>query len=197
MKSAELFELSQQMRQLASKVMNDLNITGHCKEIGGVLNIVGSLKNDLILNHRDIDLHFYTDEPMIEKSFLFIKSLAENKAIKDIQYKNLLDTKEECIEWHVWYEHSDQSIWKLDIIHIRKGSFYDGFFEQVTDKIIKRLTPETKETILRIKYNLGEKSDVPGIQIYHAVLEHGIKTYADFIQWQKENPLDHILEWLP
>jgi hypothetical protein len=38
-----------------------------------------------MLNHRDIDLHIYTDEPMVEKSFSFMKSIAENKAVKDIQ----------------------------------------------------------------------------------------------------------------
>ncbi len=197
MKDSELFELSRQMRQAASKVLADLNITEYCREIDGSLNIVGSLKTDLMLNHRDIDLHFYTSEPMVEKSFAFMKCLAENNAIKDIQYKNLLDTKEECIEWHLWYEAEKGITWKLDIIHIRKGSFYDGFFEAVTDKVIQKLTPETKEIILRIKYELGEKSNVPGIQIYHAVLEHGVKNYADFIQWQRENPLDSILEWVP
>ncbi len=197
MKGFELFELSRQMRQAASKILTDLNIAGHCKEVEGSLNIVGSLKTDLMLNHRDIDLHFYTSEPMIEKSFSFMKGLAENNAIKDIQYKNLLDTKERCIEWHLWYEAEEGITWKLDIIHIRKGSFYDGFFEGVTDKVIKKLTPKTKEIILRIKYELGEKSNVPGIQIYHAVLEHGVKNCADFIEWQKENPLDSILEWVP
>ncbi len=197
MKSAELFELSRQMRQAASKVLTDLNIAEHCREIVGSLNIVGSLKTDLMLNHRDIDLHFYTSGPMIEKSFAFMERLAKNNAVKDIQYKNLLDTKEECIEWHLWYEAEEGISWKLDIIHIRKGSFYDGFFEEVTDRVIQKLTSETKEIILQIKHDLGEKSDVPGIQIYHAVLEHDVKNYADFIQWQKENPLNSILEWVP
>jgi hypothetical protein len=197
MKRAELFELSRQMRQSALKVLDDLDITDRCREIGGSLNIVGSLKTDLMMNHRDIDLHIYTDEPVVEKSFSFMKKLAENKAVKDIQYKNLLDTKEDCIEWHILYKNNDKSVWKLDIIHIRKGSFYDGFVEQVTDKIIGKLTPETKETILRIKYELGQESDVQGIQIYHAVLEQNIKNYAEFLQWQKENPLNNVLEWLP
>ena len=149
------------------------------------------------MNHRDIDLHVYTGEPMVEKSFYFMKEIYENKAVKDIRYKNLLYTKEECIEWHLWYEDEERITWKLDIIHIRKGSFYDGFFERVTDKIIEKLTPEAKEAILQMKYELGEKSDVPGIQIYHAVLEHGIKNYADFIQWLKKNPVDAVLEWIP
>ena len=197
MKGSELFELSRQMRQAALKVLTELNMAEHCREVDGSLNIVGSLKTDLMLNHRDIDLHFYTSEPMIEKSFAFMKGLAENNAIKDIQYKNLLDTKEECIEWHLWYEAKKGITWKLDIIHIRKGSFYDGFFEAVTDKVIQKLTPETKKIILQIKHELGETSEVPGIQIYHAILEHGVKNYTDFTRWQKENPLDDILEWVP
>jgi hypothetical protein len=197
MKGSELFELSRRIRQSALQVLTDLNIAEHCREVGGELNIVGSLKTDLMLNHRDIDLHFYTGEPMIEKSFAFMERLAKNNAVKNIQYKNLLDTKEECIEWHLWYQAEKGITWKLDIIHIRKGSLYDGFFEKVTDKLIERLTPETKEAILRIKFELGEKSNVQGIQIYHAVLEHGIKKYADFIQWSKKNPVDAVLEWMP
>ena len=53
-----------------------------------------------MLNHQDIDLHIYTDEPMVERSFSFMKGIARNKAVKDIQYKNLLDTKEEWIDWN-------------------------------------------------------------------------------------------------
>jgi len=197
MESSELLELSRELRQSAQRVLNDLNIVSSCLLVGGKVNIVGSFKSDLMLNHLDIDMHIYTDEPMVEKSFSFMKMVAENNAIKDIQYKNLLDTKEECIEWHLWFEDKNKSNWKLDIIHIRKGSLYDGFFEKVTDRIIEKLTPETKETILQIKHELGEKSNVPGIQIYHAVLEHGIKNYIDFIQWSKDNPLDSVLEWHP
>ncbi len=197
MEKSELLELSRQMGQSALKVLNDLDIETSCRSVGGSLNIVGSLKSCLMLNHRDIDLHLYTGAPMVEKSFSFMKKIAENNKVKDIQYKNLLDTKEECIEWHLWFEDKDKSTWKLDIIHIRKGSFYDGFFERVTDKIIEKLTPETKETILQIKCELGGKSDVPGIQIYHAVLGHGIKNYADFILWTKKNPVDTVLKWIP
>lgn len=197
MKSSELLTLSQLMRHSALSVLNDLEVVKSCHQVGGKVNMVGSLKTDLMLNHRDIDLHIYTDEPMVEKSFSFMRRIAENKAVKDIQFKNLLDTKEDCIEWHLWYENEETITWKLDIIHIRKGSFYDGFFEKVTDSIIEKLTPETKESILQIKYGLGEKSNVPGIQIYQAVLEHGINNYVDFVQWSKKNPVNSVLEWMP
>ena len=197
MEKSELLELSRQMRRSALEMLDHLNIEKSCHHVGGTMNVVGSLKTDLMLNHRDVDLHIYTGEPIIEKSFSFMNKVAENEAVKDIQYKNLLDTKEECIEWHLWCEGKDKSIWKFDIIHIRKGSFYDGFFEKVTDRIIEKLKPETKEAILQIKYELGGKSAVQGIQVYHAVLGHGIKNYEDFIQWSKENPVNTVLDWIP
>jgi len=150
-----------------------------------------------MLNHRDIDLHLYSEEPIIEKSFSLIKQFATNNRVKDIQYKNLLDTKEECIEWHLLFENEDNEKWKLDIIHIRKGSYYDGYFENVTERIIQKLTPETKNIILEIKYKLGAKSEIPGIQVYQAVLDCGVKNYTDFIDWQKNNSSNEILEWIP
>jgi len=197
MRNAELLTLSREMRESALRVLNDLEVVNYCHHVGGTANTIGSLKSDLMLNHRDIDLHVYTDEPLVEKSFYIMKNIAKNRAVKDIQYKNLLDTKEECIEWHLWYEDKEQNPWKVDIIHIRQGSFYDGFFEKVTDRIIERLTQETKIAILDIKHGLGEKSNVPGIQIYHAVLEHGIKNYREFIPWAELHPVDAILEWMP
>ncbi|MCK9205183.1 MAG: phosphoglycerate mutase family protein [Bacteroidales bacterium] len=196
MEISDIFELSRGTRQSALKVLKALDVVNICHGVGATVNIVGSLKTDLMMDHLDIDLHVYTDEPMVKKSFSFMEKISENKAIKNIQYKNLLDTEEECIEWHAWYEHGDKRIWKLDIIHIRKGSCYDGFVEKVTDKIIKQLTPETKEAILRIKYEMTSENNAQGIQIYYAVLEQGIRNYSDFAQWQKENPMAGILKWI-
>jgi hypothetical protein len=34
-----------------------------------------------------------------------------------------------------------------------------------------------------------------GIEIYKAVLQHGIRTYADFIKWREANPPQGIVEW--
>lgn len=197
MNSSELLILSRQIRQSASRVLEKLGIVNCCHTLGIDVNIIGSLKSDLMLNHRDIDLHVYSEEPIIEKSFSLIKQIAANNVIKDIQYKNLLDTKEACIEWHLLFDNENGEIWKIDIIHIRKGSYYDGYFENVTERIIQRLTPETKNIILEIKYKLGAGSSVPGIQIYQAVLDCGIKNYTDFIKWQKDNSSEKILEWIP
>lgn len=39
-----------------------------------------------------------------------------------IEYGNLLDTNEECLEWHAWYADADDQLWQIDMIHMPKGS---------------------------------------------------------------------------
>ncbi len=197
MKEVDLSELSRQMSNSALRVLEDLDFADICRRVGGMVNIVGSLKTGLMMNKADIDLHIYTGEPMLKKSFAIMERLSENSAVKNFQYINLLNTREDCIEWHVWYEGADQKRWKLDIIHIRKGSYYDGFFEKVADRILHGLTPEIREAILKIKYALGEESDVKGIQVYQAVMESGVRDYPEFLQWLEVHRTVDILEWMP
>lgn len=73
----------------------------------------------------------------------------------------------------------------FDIIHILKGSSFDGVVERVTDVIIEKLTPVTKEAILRIKYDVPEGVKVSGIEIYQAVFSGGVRNYPDFKEWRK------------
>ena len=89
------------------------------------------------MKSRDIDTHIYTDKLDISKSFSVIQELAERLSLKEILYKNGIDTEEECIEWHALCEDKDRNIWKFDMIHIRRGSKYNGTAERVTDTIIK------------------------------------------------------------
>ena len=56
------------------------------------------------MKSRDIDLHIYTGKLDITESFSVMQELAERLKLKEIQYKNLVHTEEECIEWHALYE---------------------------------------------------------------------------------------------
>ena len=63
-----------------------------------------------------------------------------------------LTLKDACLEWHAWYEDLDGKMWHIDMIHIVKGSRYDGYFEVVSDRILAVLTEEQRNTILRLKF---------------------------------------------
>ncbi len=197
MNNQDLFEMSYRTRQAAFEVLQGLGIEETVRKMGGTMHIVGSLKTDLMMWNRDIDIHVYSGGDMLSWSFALMAAVSRNGAVKEFHCLNLLDTPEECIEWHVTCVMADGTPWKLDLIHIREGSRYDGYVEKVTDRIAARLDPRTREAILCIKYELGEQSNVKGVEIYNAVLEYGINNCLDFIQWRAENQVNGILEWMP
>ena len=52
-----------------------------------------------------------------------------------------------------------------------------------------QLTPEIKNTILQIKFDVPDGIQIPGIEIYHAVFVGGVRNYEELEQWRKTNPL--------
>ena len=193
----DILEIAGRNCRAAWEVMNRTGLIIAWEKIGATVNIVGSLKSGLMMKNLDIDMHIYTDKVDIEESFSVMQKLAESLSLKEINYINLTDTDEECIEWHTRYKDRNGKIWKFDMIHIRKGSKYDGVVERATEEISRKLTPEIRETILRIKAQVPDGESIPSIEIYHAVFDGNVKSYKELEQWRRTNPLKNSLEWLP
>ena len=151
----------------------------------------------LMMKHRDIDFHIYTESPTAEESFAAMSRLSENPAIERIECRNLLATDEECIEWHAWYRDSDGELWQIDMIHIRKGSQYDGYFERMAERISAVMTEQQRRTILRLKYETPDDEKIMGVEYYRAVIGDGVGSYDEFTEWRRRNPSDGIIEWIP
>ncbi|NDV64891.1 phosphoglycerate mutase family protein [Bacteroides sp. 224] len=192
-----ILKLAEKNQQSAWNVLKETRIIPAWESVGATVNLVGSLKSGLLMKSRDIDMHIYTGKLDIAESFSVMQELAKRLPLKEIHYINGIDTEEECIEWHALYEDKERNTWKFDMIHIRRGSKYDGTVERATSAIIKQLTPELRQTILQIKYDVPQGMLIPGIEIYHAVFTGGVKTYEELEQWRKSNPLTNSLDWLP
>lgn len=190
-------EIAKKNQEAARQIIEDTNVIGIWESIGAKINLIGSLKSGLLMKNKDIDFHIYTDNLTVGNSFKAIEKLAENSGIKHIEYNNLIDTDEECIEWHATYHTPDNIIWKMDMIHIRKGSAYDGYMEKVSDRMIELMTPEIKEAILRIKYETPDDMKILGIEIYQAVYRDGIRNFKDFLKWHDKHSNDGVLNWIP
>ena len=167
------------------------------ESIGAEIRLVGSLRTGLLAKHRDIDLHVYTAELNPAESFRAMGRFAENPAVTQMTYRNLAGTPEECLEWHADYRAEDGALWTLDMIQIRKGSRYDGVFEKIAERIEAVLTPETRRTILHLKYAADETEHVMGIEYCRAVIEGGVSTPEEFRAWRRAHPVEGILEWSP
>ena len=197
MNDMDILVLALHNQQTAWNILEHTGIIPAWERIGATVHLVGSLKSGLLAKSRDIDLHIYTDTLNIAASFSVMQELAERLSLKEVQFKNLIQTEEECIEWHAIYEDEDMNTWKFDMIHIRKGSKYDGVVEKVTAAITNQLTPEIKNTILQIKFDVPDGIQIPGIEIYHAVFVGGVRNYEELEQWRKTNPLTNSLDCLP
>lgn len=193
----DILEVAQHNQQTVWNILENTGIIPAWERIGATVHLVGSLKSGLLAKNKDIDLHIYTDKLNIAESFSVMQELAERLPLKEVQYKNLIHTEEECIEWHAIYEDKDMNTCKFDMIHIRKGSKYDGVVEKVTAAIMNRLTPKVKKTILQIKFDVPDNVQISGIEIYHAVFVGEVSNYKELEQYRKTNPLTNSLDWLP
>lgn len=191
----KILAIAQANQQRAINILNKLKIVETWAAHGAKANLVGSVATGLLMKSLDIDLHIYSDKFTLEESFAAIADIAKSQGVTEVTFKNLLDTDEACVEWHVWYKDELGEMWHIDLIHIIKNSRYDGYFENVAAQIAAALTPETKLAILTIKNDTPDNIKIMGIEIYKAVLQHGIRTYDAFIKWREANPPQGIVEW--
>ena len=190
-------EIAQKNQQKAWNIINDTDIINIWKEAGAEIHLVGSLNMGLLMKHRDIDFHIYSSPLSLSDSFSAIAKLAENKQIQRIEFTNLLNTDEKCLEWHAWYLDSNSELWQIDMIHILKGSTYDGYFEKMAKRISAVLTNETRYAILKLKYETPDVEKIMGIEYYQAVIQDRVRTYSEFMEWRKKHPVTGIVEWMP
>lgn len=188
-------QLSQKQTEKARMVISSLNLIEIWEKAGATINPVGSFRIGVLAKHRDIDFHIYTDSLDIGQSFAIIAELCRHKGIKKCTFANLAETDECCFEWHLYYEDDEAQTWQIDLIQIKKGSFYDGYFEKTAEKIIAAMTEEQRKTILRLKFETPDELKISGIEYYKAVIQDGVQTSEDLLRWRQTHRFDGIIEW--
>lgn len=193
----DILDIARRNQQKAWEIIEKVNVIPIWESIGAQVNLVGSLRMGLLMKHRDIDFHIYTSSLSLADSFRAMAKLAENTSVKKIECVNLLHTVEACVEWHAWYQDSDNVLWQIDMIHIRKGSRYDGYFEKVAERISSVLTDETKRVILQLKMRHPKVKRLWGLNIIR--LSYGMECgpMPGLKKWRKEHPVGGVLEWMP
>lgn len=193
----DIIALSEQMLRRAHCIVRRLGIEEAWKTIDAEPHLVGSVSMGLLMKHRDIDYHIYSPVLCIEESFAAVACIAAHDSVEQLSYANLVHTDEACIEWHISYRDEWDELWQIDMIHILRGSRYDGYFERQAARIVAALTPEQREAILRLKYETPAEAKIIGVEYYRAVIEGGVRDYAAFEAWRRQHPVTGIMEWMP
>jgi hypothetical protein len=190
-----ILQLAENNQRQARRVIAQSRVVEAWQSIGAEVNLIGSLKMGLLMTHRDIDFHIYTPRLKIGDSFRAVSLLAENPDILRVEFANLLEQEDQCLEWHAWYQDENGDSWQLDMMHIVRGSKYDGYFENMAEKIMAEMTPRQKEIILRLKFETPADLKIPGIEYYMAVLRGGVCNYGEFSSWRRNRLQQGIVEW--
>ncbi|WP_320169425.1 hypothetical protein [Maridesulfovibrio sp.] len=190
-------ELAAYNQQRAQHVLDETGILNIWSDCGIRAELVGSMRMGLLMRHLDIDMHVYSDPFSIAAGFEAMSRLAQNPRVRHIEYTNLLDAEDQCLEWHAWYDAPDGDTWQIDMMQIHADSRYAGYFERVADAIRASLTPETRSAILGIKNEIPEGQKIMSIEVYQAVLRDGVRNFIDFMEWKKRIPAQEIIEWMP
>ncbi len=186
-----------ELQRTASYLLREGGILAAWESIGAEIRLVGSLRTGLIQHHQDIDLHIYTKELNPTEGFAVLKKISQVTPIKELFYRDLAATNEECLEWHIKLAGPDGTEWKVDMIQIRSGSFYDGYFEKQAERIRAVLSPQTRWEVLRLKAALPKEDTTMGIDIVQAVLEGSVKTPEELNAWKQNRPANAINDWIP
>ena len=179
----------------AHAVIRKSGIIPAWKNIGAEINLVGSLKIGTLGKHPDIDFHTYTPELDIRQSFAVMAQIAQNPQARHIEFVNLADTEECCFEWHIWFDDNNGTLWQIDIIQIKRGTKYDGYFEKQAEEIKAALSEEMRQTIIRLKFETPDNFKIAGIEYYKAVIQDGITNFDDFMKWRKSHNFEGIIKW--
>lgn len=188
-----LIERAGRTAEAAYALLRDTRLRERWEARGAEVHLVGSLATGLLLKHLDIDLHVYTNTLDPADGFAIATALVPRR----LEFRDLSDTSERCLEWHLWFRDADDREWQVDVIQMSHDSSYKGYFEHRAERIRAILTPETRCVILTLKDDIPPGTHIPGILIYMAVLRDGIRTPKAFRAWLCDNPLDGILDWCP
>ncbi|MCM1301880.1 MAG: phosphoglycerate mutase family protein [Bacteroides cellulosilyticus] len=193
----DYLELAARNTRRAQEIVDELRLAECWAAEGVEMRPVGSLAMGLLCRHRDIDFHLYSSPVDVARSFAAVARLAAHPRVVRASYADLLETEERCLEWHLVYREPSGEEWTIDLIHIERGSRYDGYFERMAERIRGALTPETRGAILRLKGETPADEHLPGILYYMAVLRDGVRSMSEFRRWLEAHPQTGIVEWMP
>ena len=196
MNQQEIFDLALANQEKAKRVLDKSGIAKVWEQNGCRVNLVGSLRMGLLASHRDIDLHVYSKRITEESSFAIMAQIAKLPDVTEIKCINGLHTEEHCMAWHIFYKYEEE-IWQFDVIHIEEGTEYDGYFERMADRIVEVMTPDQKETILRLKFETSSDKEYHGVEYYEAVIADEISDMAEFEEWVTDHRKKPMYYWIP
>jgi hypothetical protein len=144
----------------------------------------GSYFYDL-MTWRDLDLYIKAPNVSIDDFFAFGADVTQRFGASKAFFTDNRTHEPPGLYWGIRLGDLRQGAWKFDIWAVGGAEFENAVAQAHT--FVRRLTPEIREVILRIKeayWNDPRYRDtITSAGIYEAVLDHGIRSVAEYEEY--------------
>ncbi|MBC3839433.1 hypothetical protein GXW82_02100 [Streptacidiphilus sp. 4-A2] len=197
MKTAELLRQQDELQAEASTVNDDLGLDGLLGRLGEPVR-VGSARLGLMVR-RDLDITVVCPR-LGDTALAAVAGLGARLALhervgqvrfrKDTGTWNTDPAYPDGLYLGLGYRSPQGRTWSLDLWFVDEPERQPDLAHVRT--LPGRLTPETREAILRIKHAWAERPEygrsVRSWDVYRSVLDHGVRTVAEFDRWRAAAP---------
>ncbi|MEF0938924.1 hypothetical protein [Rhizobium sp. BR 362] len=197
---SDLLEAQRQLQAEADEVVQQLSLNEFLKAIGNPAR-VGSSAMGLMVQ-RDIDITVSCpklDADTLEAfAGIGARLMQMTESVVAVRFRN--DTGEWNTEpdkypdgLYLWLSvrARNQSMWTIDIWLVDQPDRQPDLAHLKT--LLPRIKDEDRETILRIKRALVERSKVrdriSSTLVYEAVIDHDVRTFSEFESWHQQRAL--------
>ena len=193
---SKLLSRAEARQQIAEHILNELDLANRWNKYG-TCHLVGAVAYHLVVA-PDIDMEIFCPETKVEDGFEVLSKCALHPNVKKIRFWNALGPPHYGLYWQIRYDHEGEE-WKIDMWSVA-DSYSLPCGVRLTEPMNQALTPESRETILRIKEAIFKNNDLEcfSIQIYRAVLSFNVCTFEEFLEWLPQNQLSGVVtDWKP
>jgi len=192
---SRLINESDTLQTEAEQVINDFNLI-HLLSNYGTPEIIGSMALK-VMTRKDIDIEVVAKNFRKEDISEIIKHLSE-KSFPRIDFTVMDNTQKLSsnlpVGFYIGIKYAGKDklvekyknnpdVWQIDLWFLTPENAQGS---KATNEIKAKLTPEKRETILKIKFELTKheeyKGKFSGIDIYRAVLSSNISTTEEFLK---------------
>lgn len=185
-----LLKREEQRRIQASRIIEELELINRWAKVGKPV-IVGSVRLGLVVA-PDIDLEVYSENPRIDDGFRIIAEVAELNNVVGVEFKNTMATRGKWLYWQVRYQDNSNVLWAIEIYVCGPGDPYAHWSEQFLNAMQECITDEHRIAILSIKEALNRNKQtqmIKSFNVYRAVMDDGVRSFDDFMIWNKKTEL--------
>jgi hypothetical protein len=193
----ERLQRAQERLQKACEILDELGLLEKWGEVGRPV-LVGATAYEL-MHSPDIDMEVFCKEPRVQDGFRVVGELAAHPRVTRAKFADHLSGPDVGLYWSMNYLAEDGTEWKFDMWLLPED--HPGpLAAHLVEPMRAVLTDEHRDAILAIKEAGLRKKDgslFASIFIYQAVIEGGVRSTEEFVQWFERVQPGGLTFWSP